>query len=388
MIKNLFYLAVIAIFISCQHEDFEVPQKEVEVGGKKTKSAVSASYANVDQLVGLPIYIKLSDQGREDRFLTKKKVSSGKAPYLSSKDDGSGNQKWIIRKSSKISYDGKPLYAIQSITSDKVLSKETDKSSSGQLIVTEPVGNNVYNVTDLRDLWVVEYNEATDNFYFSHAMYRNKYMSRPSSAKNDNPLAIIEKATSNSDYQRWEIAVVEEFDILSIRFEVGVGDNVAVQPLRMRTKGLKNDTPDTVERSITIEEVLTSQSELSEAKGTSITIKNSAEFSYKVPLFAEGKINVETTSNQTFSYSTKNVESSTFKITETITQKIPPFTTYDVHIVWSEYTVDLTYVAKLKGKTTGKIIESRGVWKGKIISDDRIEIYDPNSKLVKSMKIN
>ena len=106
-----------------------------------------------------------------------------------------------------------------------------------------------------------------------------------------------------------------------------------------------------------------------------------------MPIFANGKMTTETVKTNSWSYTTGKKETKERTFTESFTQRINPHSSLTAEFVATEYNADITYILTLRSLSDpSKIIYSHGKWKGNLIQDTKINIYDSQRNLLKSSK--
>lgn len=379
MKKIMFMLFCSLTFFSCEQEDvWSDNYVKNEMSEKtSTRSARDVPPA-IEQLDGIPVNIKSVANGKylsaEDR---------GNSLYLAPNDDGSTRQRWNIRqggvmyRSSIILVGGNSSFVpgyLQAFSNSggTVFVPRLTSYSTGSSTNT-----NIYSSNNDLSYMI---GTIGDVFPFP----RDRCM-KP---ENSNSSSInFEYPENKGDLVQWDIIPVDEFEIKEITYELTTNDKLTVIPTHIASKTLINNSDIPAIRTLTFEETTSNESSFSELVGLKITNKISTSTKVGIAEFLNGEFSGETSSEMTWNYTTNKKEVQSFKITESVTQEVPPRTTLEVRLLATKYSARMTYIAELYGNNSGKTIYLKGKWDGAVVQESTVEIIQ-KGKVIKTIKLN
>lgn len=185
----------------------------------------------------------------------------------------------------------------------------------------------------------------------------------------------------------WEIIPVDEFEIKNITYELTTGDNLVVVPTLVDIRTVVNNTDEPITRQIQLQGVVTSSSSFSKTDKLTVSIKQDVSVKIGIAGFFEGSLSQGVSGSKEWSYTVGGTETRSTTISETLTYVVPSRTTNTVKMIASKYDASLTYIAELKGVTTGKTVYLKGKWDGIVVQETRIEFYNSDGKLLRSIKL-
>ncbi len=215
--------------------------------------------------------------------------------------------------------------------------------------------------------------QGTDYYSISNnVMYNDPYGQNPNSVyglKNytDGDLQEAPYTSNLSTLQKWEIVPMEEFELMEISFDYISGDTFEITAAEAIVNNYYNDSPITHHYTDTYTTETTTESSFSDTQKISTSVQASSSFKTGIPLIASGSINVSVTTTAEYTWNKGGRE--TVRKTEQRTHSfdVPPYTTIYAKQITYHYRVDLTYYAKVRGRTTGTILYLPGRWEGMIV---------------------
>lgn len=381
--KTHFYylLGFVLILLSCE-------KSEYEVDGFLASSDMQARSASVvsdplSQLSSMLVHVKNVESGK---YLSA--YGDGRSVGLNDNDDGSGRQRWYIERGpmlrdyiklaggndefngcfiaeenyapflQKNNFPGTPALNFVEISNTDYYYIETP-NHPGPFPPVQPVDIDAANI----------FMQPWDKNSYEITFANNKY---------------------KGDLTKWQIIPIGEFQILDITYELSTGDNLVVTPKIIQTKTVSNTTDVPVTRTITIQESISSESTFSKTEKMSVSIRQDASIKVGIAEFVDGSFSGGTTSSNEWSYNVGQKEVHSTTVTETITQDVPPRSAIAAKLTATEYRARLTYIAKLSGLgvNAGKIIYLKGKWDGVVVQDTKVELYNPDGRLLKMIKVS
>jgi|TARA_R100000501_G_C2623670_1_gene116868 hypothetical protein len=347
----------------------------------QSKSAnYSAVYNEIMQIRDIPVYIKVKRNTSGKRFLmTQGKGQELKWDYF---DEGLDHQFYIKVLSSST---GIPAL-IYSEKEDMPISVGSYSSSPNDMILytRSSASGSMFGAS-----WDLLYGNSENSYVLESqdyittgASYYDMYNNVITSSGN----AIDFGKYYNNLTQEFEIIPVEDFKIKNVQF---INDNtasLAQLPDRIISSVYVNDSPLEQSKTITVSEQLQESSEFN--KTTKLSLNVSTSVNVKVPFFAEGQIDVSTTTGREWSYGES--ETSTKTISHSFPLRIPPYSRIECEIVLKSYEADIKYIATCEGLETGTEVDIEGRWIGTTINEDYVNVKTTNLNdplMVREMKI-
>lgn len=384
MKKKLFVLLfAVGLLSSCDNSSYEIMSEsdleqnsEENLSEAQTRSNLSMqdySIKNLQSLVGHQVWISLNTTATSDIYLTKKPISSGSAPWVSSRrESNSGNvdeQYWTL-VSTNSSYNGKPVFGIKTITCDKVLSKGDKGSSNGQTTVREPIGNRIYNLYDNRDLWMFEYDENARSYLLVNLEVPSMCLVRKAGANASNPLQLIPRSEILYHHAHWNVASVETYELVSIKY-LSTDSNIELEEISETDVLFDNTSSKPFEYEKTYERSISNEAFSSWSK--EFTLGTNVEIA--APKFVGLKVSASTTNKWLSGGSSKTIENVSLSIK--VKQTIPSNDILKITLSAIKYKGTVNYEAVVRGsKGESKVY---GKWDGAIHQDIRITLSDNTS---------
>lgn len=178
---------------------------------------------------------------------------------------------------------------------------------------------------------------------------------------------------------RWEIIPIEDFELTDISYAFVAGDKINLNPQLIRTENLVNNTNSSVSKKMVVNETVSETSNFSKVQGLNISNKISASIKVGLPKIVDGIINADQTTTKNWSYTVGQSTTTTRQIQDEFNLTIPPYNTYKVECFIYNYDVDITYVATLRGKSSGRTIKMTGRWTGKEATHIDFKVYEAKS---------
>lgn len=384
--KKLLLIALSIILVSCEQNDSIINSGEPDASGNKTtvitrgdmqpKATTQLAMDPIKQIKdqNIPVHIMLSEPNHPYRYLS---CSTNWNVDLWKEDDNSGRQKWILKPTTMPGVILQPFGGIKGGTSNLTVgvSKNRLKLSRYSSTSSSPT------VSFIR-------NPNTNLYIFFPYGYRNLIMAEN---YNSNSLKEIPNSfgeqflplpTNQSPLAYFLIIPDQEFTLIGISYDFITGDNFEAKPNRVIHKGFRNNFSEPINRTITISESLTNSSTFQETTGLSVSTTVKTNFSVGIGKIFGGSVDVSTTTTANWTYSTTETETRNFTISENFNVTVPPGRAVDFELIWTEYTLDITYIAKLKSNTTPAIIYLPGRWKGVTVQSCDIVAFDPDNQEV------
>lgn len=366
-------IALTLAFFSCEKEqsdiiDHDIKNELTSTSTRSVKSITQLAMNPIQQIEdnGIPIHIMLSEASHPYRYLSCTKA--GKVD-LYNKDDNSGRQKWI--------YKNAYLRPVSGVSGDiSRLTVTGHPGSTPKLAYFNSFPPLYRGPTSISNIF-----SKSKTLYQLHCLgliKASNYTSSSLSIVENNPL--LGNPAPESPLNYFLIIPVEEFTLLDISYDFLTGDTFSTEPKKLIRRGFRNNSTEPVTRVLKIQESLTNSSTFQETYGLTVstTVKGTVEVG--LPKIVGGNVDASQTTTKEWKYSTTQTETRNFTIEESFTQTIPPGGAVDFRLVWSEYKINLTYIAKLQGKTTGTIIYLPGRWDGVIVEDCTIEAFNPDNQ--------
>ena len=190
-----------------------------------------------------------------------------------------------------------------------------------------------------------------------------------------------EEIDRNGDYDDYEVTrPVETFDLISIRYEFLPEDRFSVIPVVLSHRQVTNNFNTVKEVTLYDDEVFTNKSSFSKPISKDVSIIASEQF-VRTPLLRDRQIDTSVLvgSEWTFTNGGTEYRNRTFQGSSTL--RIPPQVTIAKEVIAFEYHADITYVATLRSRITGREIEVAGRWKSVTVYEIKVRIYHPDEEI-------
>lgn len=359
-IKNLILICFIFL-VSCNQEEsiIDNPQSAIELR--------SASGMNpIDEIAGIQVHLKIPSLTHNSKFLSARQ--SNREPCLYHVDDNSGRQKWLIEKVGT----GYMIKAVSGVKNNWLHLGLKAEETQG----VWPRMQSYYTASNM--LWDFD-RVGNTNLYRVSIRSKNKntevYLSAMSATKTDD---LILSKMDNSGLQLWEIEAIETFEIENISYEVNSADYIKAKPSFISKTTAINNTSVAQTMSIVFQERASESSSFS--KTTSISTTIAAGGKVGIPLLAEGSLNMSNTTSKSWTYGSSETKEDSRSYSFNIIA--PPNTTVTAKAIVAMYDVSVTYIATLRGRTSGKQVKLSGVWQGIKASDITYELTESKSGVV------
>ena len=195
-----------------------------------------------------------------------------------------------------------------------------------------------------------------------------------------NNKVLIQTYNSSNIYQKWNIEVAGECEIININYSLIDNNNIADIETEVIEGYLSNSVGSTATLSLALTSKLVNSSSWSKTSGFSLS--SSTKFNVKVPFIKE-TIDLSRTSSETYSYGETTTKETT--ITHNVSVPVPPYTTYRVNLFNKKYTGDVRYVATVKSKINGVVFTQSGILRSVQSYSFGYKIYDPNENVLKEL---
>ncbi|MCD8177750.1 MAG: hypothetical protein LUE98_10090 [Tannerellaceae bacterium] len=157
----------------------------------------------------------------------------------------------------------------------------------------------------------------------------------------------------------WEIIPAESFTMENIEYYINPGDMVNTMPEFLTTAIVTNQTSVQQGVQMHFSEKATEQSRFSETEG--FTVQMSASVNVGIPVFnANGSISQSSSSTWSFENSQSKEDSRSYDFPV----NVAPYTKVTATASVTRYSANVTYVATVKGNTSGKRLQLTGTWIG------------------------
>lgn len=199
----------------------------------------------------------------------------------------------------------------------------------------------------------------------------------------ENNNSIYSKARNKSETggrDKFEVVPVEPFKLLDIRYELTQSDKVIQKPNFVSTTTFTNNTSINQSMAVTFSEKASLTSSFSKTEGISLQVSSSVKISTP---FISSDLTMSTTSSKQWTYG--SVESNEDSRTYAFNIVAPPYSVLKAKALVRIYDVDATYIARMQGTQSGRIITVTGDWKGITAGEITYEIIESSTgKMLKS----
>ncbi|MBK5720135.1 hypothetical protein JGH11_04540 [Dysgonomonas sp. Marseille-P4677] len=368
------FLVVSLFMLSSCNEDIlnsdNIDASEVS----KTKSSVTTNVPDlITQLYSANIPLNITLFGETNSFMAARQ-SSGQV-QLDGRDVGTGRERWYIKRD----YRGFYLQVVGGY-----------HKGWRNLCMSNPTQTVAY-LTDDAAMSKAGYMFNVD---FENVSNTDRYLIRLAKGYTNRSDVYLTAVGSKIHFknkgtarQQWVMSPIGEYEIIDIDYKILAGDKLDFKPIIVRRMTYENMYDTKVEKTFSFTETVKNTSEFKETTGLSVTTKVSSSFGFKVPLFADGNMTTETTTNTNWSYTTGKILTNEITFNETMKQEINPYDTVTAEFIVSEYRANISYILTLRSLLDPtKIIYTTGKWSGTIVQDGKIKIYDSSNRLLKSSK--
>lgn len=164
----------------------------------------------------------------------------------------------------------------------------------------------------------------------------------------------------NLDQQKFEIVPVEDFEFVDIEYHLDKSASLQKIPDFIVSCTILNSSSIPQTKTTTFSSTASYTSTHSFSESIKIGISGSATFG--IPIFAKESITISAESTSTFSLQKTETTSDTRNYNFPVTAPAGTRIVAEAHV--TRYKLKVPYTARLKGKTTGRVVSINGVWEG------------------------
>lgn len=403
------YIVLILCFcllLSCQDN-----MEEIRVETETSNLLDTRSSSNEDpfeQLLGMPLNVKLANSVGPATYLSAKQVSGSNTGGFDSelrvveKDSGDGLQQWVLHKlipaeEGVTSFNGHNLYIMNMVgeyNHPKVKNYKWYEIYGGNMRRRDPDGiktNRFYSfvikpVKNTINLYSVIPFGADCLYWQGPVEDFDKYRKMYATAATEGSLVKTVYYEGydpycSEDLFRWEFTPADIFEIESISYYQMPGDYISLAPDFVSDIIVENKT--SLEQSMTANfaQKATIQSKFSETEGFSVTVKTG--IGVNLCKIFNGSLDMTTVSSTTSSF--ENSETKEDSRSYSFPVKVPPFKKVKARVVVQRYNANISYRAVFKGIKTGKRLTLTGKWEGVTASTITYQLIEgENGKVLRS----
>lgn len=378
LFKLLFFITLV-FYVSCQDEELDTivdTNIKTEIDSIKPKGVTSDMETDpIGQLVNKYIPVNITVYGEPNSYLATRRKSN--RVQLDGEDSGSGREKWYINiypRGTYLQVAGGYYKGRRNLCMGNPQESACTVTGDGNLY-----NSNCYFNLDFENI------PNTDRYYIRIG----KWATNRSDVYLTSVNGFVDFKNKGNGGQQWVISPIEEFEVIDINYQFLSTDRLNITPKVISIKTVNNYYANPATKTIQFSETIENTSEFSETQGLSITRKASNSLNVNVPTLLNGKVDIETTTGQTWSYNTGKKERKTIVLTETLTQVINPNSSLTAKLVAVTYEADITYIATLRSTyNPSHILYLKGRWQGLQVNDATVDLYDSNQIRIKSIPVN
>lgn len=342
----LFTILGFFLFISCEKENIML---DTNMDAPQTKSTEIPE--PIDQLAGIPVNIRLVGQVDKNYNYLSSNAKSDVVDRHSS-DDGSLRQQWYISKNSSLFG-----YNIKVVGGAKVIGYITLGGGPNEYYPF--LHKNAYNIYNFDNV------PNTSYYNIAYKGYSFPYISLLLCAEGTNRDLLFKHTEKTDNRAIWEIIPVEDFELTDIRYLPIPGKIFTPTLDYKKPRTITNDGDTKITHEIIISETIMESSTFSKVEGVTMTNKITTKANVGLPVInGGGEISHEHTTAKNWSYQESKTEQRERVIQDKFSIEIPPHTKYIIDVTAVTYNIDVTYIATLVGKKSGKTIQLKGTWRG------------------------
>lgn len=165
---------------------------------------------------------------------------------------------------------------------------------------------------------------------------------------------------NKSPRQEFQIIPVETFVIEEIKFNVDASSVLTRLPDILLKDNYSNNGPIDQTHKFTFTETVQETSNFN--RKTSYNVNIATEIKAKVPFIASGQITTSTSFGQEYTYGKS--ETTTRVISREYPIIVPSYHKAEISLSLFQYNMDVEYIARCRGLTSGKLININGRWTG------------------------
>lgn len=374
MKKLLFFLASMMLF-SCDKLDSEDYVLDESIDLLQTRSSYDTGNVPdiVYQIYDVPVNISLVGSNGSRNTLS----ASKKGDYVSlyTHDDGSLRQRFLIK--SKWTAFNIHLVGGNSSFNDPIV-RPTLNTSTNVFYPIYMEGSTFQGVEG-----GVSFDPLPSNpscYHINSAGLGSKRRLQPAYSQGSD-LVFDNKANYNQT-DMWKISLLDDAEILRLRYIKEGNDYIDTVAISYKTytyDNLDGETP--ILRELTIDETIKTTSTFTENYGLSTSFTNSASAKVGIPVIEmDLSFSSSYTTTNTWSFSFGKTEEKIVKYIDKMNYTIPPRKYAVVTTILRNYIAQLTYIAEVRERHTGKILYVKGKWNGQIGDDFYLKVSYLNSK--------
>ena len=142
-----------------------------------------------------------------------------------------------------------------------------------------------------------------------------------------------------------------------------------------------------MQRTFTYSVVTTSESTFSRTNRLTTNINTGANLSVGTPNIFGGGINTSITAGSEWSFTNggRETRTETFMFADVLT--VPAHSTVTIELVGTEYRMNITYIATLRGRTTGRTIRLTGTWQSVLVQEVYARYIFPNGEVIQGVQL-
>lgn len=368
---NNWLLFLIIILSSCNDNFLDVPATLEEI---ETKSNILNNYPDnpISQLTGIPVHIVMP-AGRIDpkEFYFSARWDKGNT-ILSSIDDNSGRQQFLIEPAPNNTYYMRIVGG--GYKNGSIFTVTGNTFNDLGLTFTQPS-------TTSRTVWSIEEVGDTEEYKISYMLKTNNpYQYKTYLRAWQYGSSHLRFDQTNNELGNWKICPIETFSLESVSYKLEAGDILKTLPSFVDEITVNNFTPIQQSMTANFSRRASESSSFSKTKGLSLNVSLSSGIG--VPILAEGKLNVSTTTSSSWTYGKTETQEDGRSYSFPLI--VPANSTYKARVTVAMYDATATYLATYKGDTTGKKLILIGKWHGIKAGTITYDIFDKTGRIVKS----
>ena len=375
MKKNFLFIAFAVVLCwatSCNKEDFTNSDFIVSQGELLTRNENDFDPLNEISNNNVPVYIR--NVGKGNTYMSE----VGTSVLLENEDDGSARQRWDISFMLVNGGVGGVLCPLSQSASMSIIQTADN--------VFRPILD--YNSSFLFPSVSFENIKNTPYYYITTAssfVYGRKYLQRESKESNN----LIFGDSKAPDWAKWEISPFGEYSIEDIEYYFYDGGSLDSSVVVVDSYVMDNRNSSVeVKRTQSVSRKVTESSNFSKTEG--ISTMNSISSSLKeqvslpeVNITSSSDVSISSSVTKTSSFSQGENIAKERTITTSYEVTVPPYTYYSIKTLLKEYTMNVRYVATLKGADDVSF-KVKGIWSGVQAIEMYQEAFDEKNNLVEA----
>ena len=380
----LMFLAAIFLFAACSQdealENVEPPTLPEAVDNSLPYTKVDID-KDVEQILDMPVYIYLPDVPNQGTlYLYDNRDFS---TYITKDPYGITARKGIVASTNKTSW------YISKYNDPVIGNKYMIMPISKRALITDKTNNTGKRVIVLADdaslaqgyIWNISPSTIDENLYAIYEERAGAGTSPVNMYLRHSAVWYLDTQVGNPySNGAWAIMPAEEFELLEVTYTLD-DDDIFIQ-LPSIIENITVDNGGDVQQSMTatFSQKATESSTFSRTHGFSVSVAST--FKTGIPVLAEGKLNVTTLTNNAWTFGGSEAKEDSRSYSFPLV--VPARSKYTARIAISMYDASATYIAKYKGKTSTKIIELRGKWRGVKAGRINYEIINETGNTIRS----